>query len=152
MKLGGSADPGRETFELEIFDVGVRSMEEQAKDLYTATVTTNGAGDYDGRLVISGPADSVEALVCEGFYVREKNAGAANWTYDDAVWHILPERTDTEGGYIADVDAPLVNNPPADTQPETDANEHRLVIHATKREESDNGVHYADSGRRRRTR
>ena len=145
VKLGGSADPGRETFELEIFDVGVGSMEEHAKELYTAAVTTNGAGDYDGRLVSSGPADQVEALVCEGFYVREKNAGAANWTYDDAVWHILPERTDTEGGYIVDVDAPLVNNLPADTQPETDANEYRLVIHATKREESDNGVHYADS-------
>ena len=141
VKLGGSAAPGQENFELEIFDVGVGSMEEHAKELYTAAVTTNGAGDYDGRLVISGSADSVEALVCEGFYVREKNAGAANWTYDDAVWHILPERT----GYIVDVDASLVNNLPADTQSETDANKYRLVIHATKREESDNGVHYADS-------
>ena len=141
VKLGGSAAPGQENFELEIFDVGVEIMEEHAKELYTAAVTTNGAGDYDGRLVISGPADQVEALVCEGFYVREKNAGAANWTYDDAVWHILPERT----GYIVDVDAPLVNNLPADTQPETDAND-RLVIHATKREESDNGVDYVDYG------
>ena len=144
VKLGGSADPGRETFELEIFNVGNRNLTNYG-NLYTAAVTTNGADDYDGRLFISGPADQVEALVCEGFYVREKNAGAANWTYDDAVWHILPERTDTEGGYIVDVDAPLVNNLPADTQPETDANEYRLVIHATKREESDNGVHYADS-------
>ena len=144
VKQGGSADPGQETFELEIFDVGVGSMEEHAKELYTAAVTTNGAGDYDGRLVISGPADQVEALVCEGFYVREKNAGAANWTYDDAVWHILPERTYVEGGgYI--VDAPLVNNLPADTQPETDENKYRLVIHATKREKSDNGVYYEDS-------
>lgn len=139
VKLGGSADPGRETFELEIFNVGNSNLTNYGK-LYTAAVTTNGAGDYDGKLVISGPADQVRDLVCEGFYVREKNAGAANWTYDDAVWHILPERT----GYIVDVDAPLVNNLPADTQPETDAND-RLVIHATKREESDNGVHYADS-------
>lgn len=145
VKLGGSAAPGQENFELEIFNVGVRSMEEHVKELYTATVTTNGAGDYDGKLVISGPADSVEALVCEGFYVREKNAGTANWTYDDAVWHILPKRTDTEGSYIVDVDAPLVNNLPADTQPETDAND-RLVIHTTKREESDNGVDYVDYG------
>ena len=145
VKLGGSDDPGRETFELEIFDVGVGSMEEHAKELYTAAVTTNGVGDYDGRLVISGPADQVRELVCEGFYVREKNAGGANWTYDDAVWHILPKRTDTEGSYIVDVDAPLVNNLPADTQPETDAND-RLVIHTTKREESDNGVDYVDYG------
>lgn len=145
VKLGGSAAPGQENFELEIFNVGVGSMEEHAKELYTAAVTTNGAGDYDGKLVISGPADQVRDLVCEGFYVREKNAGTANWTYDDAVWHILPKRTDTEGSYIVDVDAPLVNNLPADTQPETDAND-RLVIHATKREESDNGVDYVDYG------
>ena len=145
VKLGGNTAPGRETFELEIFNVGNRNLTNYG-NLYTAAVTTNGAGDYDGRLFISGPADQVEALVCEGFYVREKNAGGANWTYDDAVWHILPKLTDTEGGYIiVDTDAPLVNNLPADTQPETDANEHRLVIHATTWEESDNGGRYADS-------
>ena len=142
VKLGGSAAPGQENFELEIFNVRNSNLTNYGK-LYTAAVTTNGAGDYDGRLVISGPADSVEALVCEGFYVREKNAGTANWTYDDAVWYILPKRTDAKGGYI--VDAPLVNNLPADTQPETDENKYRLVIHATKREESDNGVYYEDS-------
>lgn len=139
VKQGGSAAPGREIFELEIFNVGNGSMEEHAKDLYTAAVTTNGAGDYNGKLVISGPADQVHELVCEGFYVREKNAGTASWTYDDAVWHIRPER-----GYIVDV--PIVNNQPADTQPETDANEYRLAIYATKRMESDNGVDYEDYG------
>ena len=144
VKLGGNTAPGQETFKLEIFDVRNSNLTNYG-NLYTAAVTTTGAGDYDGKLVISGPADSGEALVCEGFYVREKNAGTANWTYDDAVWHILPDRTDTEGGYIiVDTDAPLVNNQPADTQPETDAND-RLVIHATKRMESDNGIYYMDS-------
>ena len=143
VKLGGSAAPGRETFELEIFDVGVGSMEEHAKDLYTAAVTTNGVGDYEGTLVISGPADQVRELVCEGFYVQEKNADAANWTYDDAVWHILPERTDVEGGYI--VDPPLVNVPSGNAPTEETGLEYRLVIHATKRMESDNGVYYMDS-------
>lgn len=141
VKQGGSAAPGQENFELEIFDVGNGIMEEHAKELYTAAVTTNGAGNYDGKLVISGPADQVRDLVCEGFYVREKNAGTANWTYDDAVWHILPERPYVEGGGDI-VDAPLVNNLPADTQPETDANEYSFVIHATMRMESDNGVDY----------
>lgn len=144
VKLGGNAAPGRERFELEIFNVGNSNLTNYG-NLYTAAVTTNGAGDYEGTLVISGPANQVRDLVCEGFYVREKNAGAANWTYDDAVWHIKPDRTDTEGSYIVDVDPPLVNNLPADTQPETDANEHRLVIHATTWEESDNGGRYVDS-------
>ena len=118
--LGGNTAPGEQTFELEIFKVGVGSMEEHAKDLCTATVTTNGAGSTDGTLVISGDANLVNELVCEGFYVREKKSGAANWTYDDAVWHILPEYEQTGPKY-------------------------RLVIHATTRKESSNGVYYEDS-------
>lgn len=146
VKLGGNTAPGQENFKLEIFNVGNSNLTNYAY-LYTAAVTTNGAGDYDGALVISGPADQVRDLVCEGFYVREKNAGTANWTYDDAVWLIRPAQTDTEGDYIiVDTDAPLVNNQPADTQPETDANKYRLDIYATKREKSENGVYYAGYG------
>ena len=142
VKLGGNSTPGQETFELEIFNVGVSSMEEHAKNLYTAVVTTNGAGVYESALVISGPAESVEALVCEGFYVREKNAGTANWTYDDAVWHIKPQYEQT-GGLI--VDPPLVNVPSGNAPLEETVPEYCLVIHATTREESDNGVYYVDS-------
>ena len=116
VKLGGNTAPGRETFELEIFNVGNSNLTNYG-NLYTAAVTTNGAGDYDGALVISGPANQVRDLVCEGFYVREKNAGAANWTYDDAVWHVQPNDSQTPG----------------------------LTIHATKRMESDNGIYYEDS-------
>lgn len=143
VKQGGSAAPGRETFELEIFDVRNSNLTNYG-NLYTAAVTTNGVDDYDGALVISGPSDQVRELVCEGFYVREKNAGTANWTYDDAVWHILPERTDAEGGYIVDVDAPLVNVPSGNAPPEETGPKYRLVIHATKREKNDNGVYYED--------
>lgn len=117
VKLGGNSAPGQETFELEIFDVGNGSMEEHAKDLYTAAVTTNGVGVYESALVISGPSDQVQDLVCEGFYVREKNAGTANWTYDDAVWHVKPNDSQTPG----------------------------LTIYATTRTKSDNGVYYVDS-------
>ena len=146
VKLGGNSAPGRETFELEIFNVGNSNLTNYG-NLYTAAVTTNGVGDYDGKLVISGPADQVEALVCEGFYVREKNAGTANWTYDDAVWHILPQRISAEtGGEIAIPIVPPNNNiPPINTPPEGSEVEYRLVIHATTRMESDNGVYYVDS-------
>lgn len=146
VKQGGSAAPGRETFELEIFDVRNSNLTNYG-NLYTAAVTTNGVGDYDGKLVISGPADSVEALVCEDFYVREKNAGTANWTYDDAVWHILPQRISAEtGGEIAIPIVPPNNNiPPINTPPEGSEVEYRFVIHATTRMESGNGVYYVDS-------
>ena len=58
---------------------------------YTATVTTNGAGDYDGKLIISGPAGKVSEFVSEGFYVREVNDGLPKWTYSDAVWFVSSE-------------------------------------------------------------
>ena len=97
VKLGGNTAPGRQAFELEIFDArGVGS----ADGLYTATVETRGAGDYNGNLIITGPTDEVEALVREDFYVREKNTGVANWTYSDAVWHVMPDFDGDTGNLI----------------------------------------------------
>lgn len=140
VKQGGNTAPGKEKFALEIFDVGVSSMEAHAKDLYTATVTTNGAGTYDGKLLISGPADQVEALLCEGFYVREKDRGADHWTYDDAVWHIKPQRVQT-GDYI------VGNVPPASTNtpPEAAVMNYQLAIYPTTKMKGANGIYYEDS-------
>ena len=140
VKQGGNTAPGKEKFALEIFDVGVSSMEAHAKDLYTATVTTKGAGTYDGKLLISGPADQVEALLCEGFYVREKDRGADHWTYDDAVWHIKPQRVQT-GDYI------VGNVPPASTNtpPEAAEAKYQLAIYPTTKMKGANGIYYEDS-------
>lgn len=144
VKLGGSAAPGRETFELEIFNVGNSNLTNYG-NLYTAAVTTTGAGDYDGKLVISGPADSVEALVCEGFYVREKNAGGANWTYDDAVWFVTREEVSSGPGDGIIIDGPL---PPSNV-PSPDGGSdpgYTLVIYPTTAESGDNGIYYTPKG------
>ena len=55
----------------------------------TASVATNGAGEYEGLLTIKGPKSQVRDITCEGFCVREKNTGVANWTYSDAVYQIF---------------------------------------------------------------
>ena len=96
--LGGNTAPGQATFELEIFDVGNGSLTDYDTLYRGATVTTNGAGNTNGTLVISGDANSVEALICEGFYVREKKSGAANWSYSDEVWFVSCERVPSEPG------------------------------------------------------
>ena len=144
VKLGGSAAPGQENFELEIFNVGNSNLTNYGK-LYTAAVTTNGASDYDGRLFISGPADSVEALVCEGFYVREKNAGGANWTYDDAVWFVTREEVSSGPGDGITIDGPL---PPSNV-PSPDGGSdpgYTLVIYPTTAKSGDNGIYYTPKG------
>lgn len=140
VKQGGNTAPGKETFALEIFDVGVSSMEAHAKDLYTATVTTKGAGTYDGKLLISGPADQVEALLCEGFYVREKDRGADHWTYDDAVWHIKPQYEQTSGQTVVNV--PFVST---NTPLEATVMNYQLAIYPTTKMKGANGIYYEDS-------
>lgn len=139
VKLGGSAAPGQENFELEIFDVGNGSMEEHAKDFYTAAVTTNGAGDYDGKLVISGPADQVRDLVCEGFYVREKNAGAANWSYSDEVWFVSREQVPSVPG---DGTVILPGGFPGNITPTDPEREYTFKFYPATAEVSDNDIFY----------
>ena len=91
VKLGGNTAPGTTEFKLEIFDIGNGSADGYKDVTYTAAVTTNGAGSYDGKLVISGPAAQIRDFVSEGFYVREVNDNLSGWTYSDAVWFVKPE-------------------------------------------------------------
>ena len=117
VKQGGEATPGEETFKLEIFEIGVSSMEAIKEELYTATVTTNGTGDFDAKLVITGKESKVRELICEGFFVRELQDGKENWTYSEAIWHINPEYDPEKQEYV-------------------------LTIHAAYKEVSDNGEFY----------
>lgn len=89
VKKGGDIAPKPQEFELEIFNVGVGQIEDYADVTVTATVTTNGAGEYEGLLTIQGPKSQVRDITREGFCVREKNTGVANWTYSDAVYQIF---------------------------------------------------------------
>lgn len=138
VKLGGNTAPGQETFKLEIFDVRNSNLTNYG-NLYTAAVTTNGADDYDGKLVISGPADSVEALVCEGFYVREKNAGAANWSYSDEVWFVSREQVPSVPG---DGTVILPGGFPGNITPTHPEREYTFKFYPATAEVSDNGIFY----------
>lgn len=89
VKKGGDIAPGKQEFELEIFNVGVGQIEDYADVTVTAGVATNGVGEYEGLLTIKGPKGQVRDITCEGFCVREKNTGVANWTYSDAVYQIF---------------------------------------------------------------
>lgn len=99
VKKGGDIAPGKQEFKLEIFNVGVGQIEDYNDVTITATVATNGEGSYEGSLTIQGPKKQVDNITCEGFCVREKNTGIANWTYSDAVYQIFRNNgaTDNQG-------------------------------------------------------
>lgn len=92
VKLGGNTHPGTTDFKLEIFNIGNSNADGYKDVTYTAAVTTNGAGSYDGELVISGPAEQIRQFVSEGFFVREVNDNLSGWTYSDAVWYVDSNR------------------------------------------------------------
>ena len=98
VKLNGNTAPGETNFTLEIFDVGNGNTSEYKDVTYTAVVTTKGVGNYDGKLIISGPTKQVKQFVCEGFSVREVNDNLPRWTYSDAVWYVLPGEAEDENG------------------------------------------------------
>lgn len=141
VRLGGNTAPGRQTFELEIFDArGVDS----ADGLYTATVETRGAGSYEGSLIISGPANEVEYLVNEDFYVREKNAGEANWTYSKAVWHVTPD-PDNPGNFVI-IPATLQHSENGDYYVDAETPADRMAFENTYTYNTTSGGYDDDSG------
>lgn len=119
VKLGGNTAPGKTDFTIAVCDVGVGSLSDYTNVTYKVVITTNGAGSFDGKLIISGPATQVDAFIIEGFYVREVKGNLSGWTYSDAVWHVRPENR-VESGV-----------PP-------------MEIYPTKLEKTDDGEFYVD--------
>ncbi len=144
VKQGGSVAPGQETFSLEIFDIGNGNANEYKDVTYTASVKTNGAGDYEGVLTITGPASQVRQMVSEGFFVREVKGSAANWTYSDAVWHVGYEQLAGEGYTITfSGGLPGLNQPIGDNGQSVPTDpEYGFVFHPAKLESTDNGERY----------
>lgn len=114
VKLGGNTAPGKEVFELEIFNIGNGNAEAYKDVTVMAEVETNGAKRHMGKIVFSGPKYQFRELVSEGFYVREKNGGKSGWKYSDQVYQIQMERSengsDLENYIIHPVKVMIVQN------------------------------------------
>lgn len=141
VKLGGNVAPGREMFELELVQTNVGSPEDYA-DVCTASVLTNGKGDFEGTLIISGPEQKVSNLLSEGFFVREKNSGAANWTYDETVWYIAYKRISPDPDSRIIVGPIQPPNIPPNVTPEETEPERSFVVYPAVQEVTPNGIYY----------
>lgn len=118
VKLGGNTAPGKTDFTIAVCDVGVGSLSDYTDVTYKVVITTNGAGSFDGKLIISGPATQVDAFIIEGFYVREVKGNLSGWTYSDAVWCVEPE------------------------DPHGEENVRLMKIYPATMEQTENGEHY----------
>ena len=88
VKLGGDAAPGETTFDLALIGSSAGDMDTSDVTV-SGSVTTNGAGDYDGELTITGPSQQLWHMLSEGAFVQQVDGGEEGWTYDDTVWGLL---------------------------------------------------------------
>ena len=88
VKLGGDAAPGETTFDLALIGSSAGDMDTSDVTV-SGSVTTNGAGDYDGELTITGPSQQLWHMLSEGAFVQQVDGGEDGWTYDDTVWGLL---------------------------------------------------------------
>ncbi len=89
VKLGGNTAPGKTVFELELVDNRGEKLSFDGVEV-SASVTTNGAGNYKGEMTITGSSAQqvLDIFANGGVFVQQVNAGKPNWTYDDTVWGI----------------------------------------------------------------
>ena len=88
VKVNGNKNPGSQNFSLDVLWVG-NGNEEDYKDVtINSLVQTENEGTFDGSITISGPKNQVNAFLCEGFIVREKNENLTGWSYSDNVWYV----------------------------------------------------------------
>ncbi|MGN8922517.1 InlB B-repeat-containing protein [Lachnospiraceae bacterium HCP28S3_F9] len=85
VKQGGNVAPGKTVFNLQLVgDQGENLSSEDVK--VTASITTNGAGSYEGIMTITGPSEDLLTMLSDGVFVKQVNAGEDGWIYDDKVW------------------------------------------------------------------
>lgn len=86
--LDDSGVPGETTFDLAVVDANA-GEDGYADVTVSGSVTTNGAGDYDGEMTLTGPSQQLWYMLCEGAFVQQVDAGEDGWTYDHTVWGLL---------------------------------------------------------------
>ena len=86
--LGGDAAPGETTFDLAIIGSSAGDMDTSDVTV-SGSITTNGVGDYDGELILTGPSRQLWHMLSEGAFVQQVDGGEEGWTYDDTVWGLL---------------------------------------------------------------
>lgn len=89
--LGDVGVPGETTFNLTVIGSGANDM--GISDVtVSGSVTTNGAGEYDGTLTFTGPEWKLLNMLNAGAFVQQVDEGEEGWTYDDTVWGVCLEK------------------------------------------------------------
>lgn len=82
VKLGGGSEPGKTDFEFELKTFADADMKVEGN-----TITTNGKGVYEGKIIITVAEEDVMNLT-EGMILTEKAVADTKWECDETAWFI----------------------------------------------------------------
>ncbi len=96
VEVSGNASPGKTTFNLEVVDSQGNELQPNDYNVeITASVETDGAGDYNGNLTFTGTASAILTMFDnerDGYgyiYVKQAGVNDSNWDVDEAAWGLF---------------------------------------------------------------
>lgn len=96
VEVSGNASPGETTFNLEVVDSQGNELQPNDYNVkITASVETDGAGDYNGNLTFTGTASAILRMFDNerdeyGYiYVKQAGVNNSNWDVDEAAWGLF---------------------------------------------------------------
>ena len=96
VEVSGNASPGETTFNLEVVDSQGNELQPNDYNVeITASVETDGAGDYNGNLTFTGTASAILSMFDNerdeyGYiYVKQAGVNDSNWDVDEAAWGLF---------------------------------------------------------------
>ena len=96
VEVSGNASPGETTFNLEVVDFQGNELQPNDYNVkITASVETDGAGDYNGNLTFTGTASAILRMFDKerdeyGYiYVKQAGVNDSNWDVDEAAWGLF---------------------------------------------------------------
>lgn len=94
VEKNGTYEPGAETFRFRIAGFASQALTTSSVKIDNCTITTNGAGTYNGTLSFYVPDAELADQALEGFWVVEEKGTAAGWEYSNEVYFVgvLPEK------------------------------------------------------------
>ena len=98
VKQGGDIGPRKTDFMLKLMKSNGESADLDGVTVSGLSVTTNGAGDWNGSLTFSGLSWKLWEEIADGVFVQQVDAGEEGWEYDPTVWFVV---LDPEHGLAA---------------------------------------------------
>ena len=95
VQQGGRTTPPAEIFRFAVKTGIASDYVWEVFEISGGSLATDGAGSYEGEVVIRVSFEEAMRYLADGLYLSEVSGSSDGWTYDKTVWRIVPEFDDS---------------------------------------------------------